>query len=139
TATRRELGDYIDGLHAAHEPWGVSAYDALQELARLTAERPGPRTRVRLGEQALRRLTGAELEEARDLLVRASALGPLTLRPHDTPGYGARGRRTRRVGQARPVPRGVVRTEGERTEGGGTYEQVPRLTDATSASAALER
>src|SRR5690606_21028024 len=103
TATRRELGDYIDGLHAAHEPWGVSAYDALQELARLTAERPGPRTRVRLGEQALRRLTGAELEEARDLLVRASALGAFTLRPHDTPWYGA------------------------------------RLTDATSASAALER
>ncbi|WP_152816343.1 DNA helicase, partial [Georgenia subflava] len=90
TAVRTQLGDYVAGLHATHEPWGVSAYDALQALARLTAARPGPRTRVRLDEEALRRLDDGGREQARESLARAAGLGAFTLRPHDTPWYGAR-------------------------------------------------
>lgn len=90
TAVRERLRSYVEGLHAVRDPWGVSAYDALQALAELTAERPGPRTRVRLGEPALRRLQAEGLDVARELLVRAAALGAFSLRPHDTPWYGAR-------------------------------------------------
>ncbi|MCK6211102.1 hypothetical protein KZX45_11160 [Georgenia sp. EYE_87] len=90
TEVRSRLGSYVAGLHAVHEPWGVSAYDALQALARLTSARPGPRTRVRLDAATLRRLGDGGLEDARERLARAAALGAFTLRPHDTPWYGAR-------------------------------------------------
>ncbi|PFG38911.1 hypothetical protein ATJ97_1402 [Georgenia soli] len=90
TEVRTRLGSYVSGLHAAHEPWDVSAYDALQALARLTSARPGPRTRVRLDGATLRRLGGGGLEDVRESLARAAALGAFTLRPHDTPWYGAR-------------------------------------------------
>ncbi|ROR73397.1 DNA helicase [Bogoriella caseilytica] len=88
-AVRSTLGDYIDGLHAVHDPWGVSAYDALQELARQTSRRPGPRTTVRLSAATLRELSGQGLSEVADLLARAAALDAFTLRPHETPWYGA--------------------------------------------------
>ncbi|MFC7404803.1 hypothetical protein [Georgenia alba] len=89
TRARTELADYISGLHAIHEPWDVSAYDALQQLARLTSARPGPRTRVRLDAVTLQALKDSGLEEVRELLARASGLGAFTMRPHDTPWYGA--------------------------------------------------
>jgi len=90
TEVRSRLASYVSGMHAAHAPWDVSAYDALQALARLTAARPGPRTRVRLDAATLRRLADGGLEDARESLARAAALGAFTLRPHDTPWYGAR-------------------------------------------------
>ena len=89
TTVRAQLGDYLTGLHARHDTWGASAYDALQALARLTSARPGPRTRVRLDADALRLLAGGGLEDARERLARAAALGAFTLRPEDTPWYGA--------------------------------------------------
>ncbi len=86
---RAQLTGYIDALHARRAPWGVSAYDALQELARLTSERPSPSTRVRLDartalslDEARRRRLAADLE-------RAAALGAFTLRPSGTPWFGA--------------------------------------------------
>ncbi|GAA1634351.1 hypothetical protein GCM10009790_15430 [Georgenia ruanii] len=89
TEVHGKLAGYVAGLHASHEPWGVSAYDALQALARLTSARPGPRTRVRLDAAALRGLTGGGLDQARERLARAAGLGAFTLRPQDTPWYGA--------------------------------------------------
>ena len=89
TEVHGKLAGYVAGLHARHEPWGVSAYDALQALARLTSARPGPRTRVRLDASALRSLADGGLEEAREKLARAAGLGAFTLRPQDTPWYGA--------------------------------------------------
>jgi hypothetical protein len=86
---RERLRGYVDALHLVRDPWGASAYDAFQALARLTAERPAPRTTVRLsGEVARtldperRRALGAELTEA-------ARAGAFTLRPVDTPWYGA--------------------------------------------------
>ena len=86
---RERLRGYVDGLHLVREPWGASAYDAFQALARLTAQRPAPRTTVRLAPEVARSLdagrraaVGAELQEA-------AAAGAFTLRPVDTPWYGA--------------------------------------------------
>ncbi|GAA4421353.1 hypothetical protein GCM10023169_14190 [Georgenia halophila] len=90
TAVRDELAGYIGGLHEKHQPWNVSAYDALQELARLTSARPGPRTRVRLDAATLEAMAVTGPDELGELLTRASALGAFTMRPHDTPWYGAR-------------------------------------------------
>ncbi|WP_410053267.1 hypothetical protein [Cellulosimicrobium cellulans] len=86
---RERLRGYVDGLHLVREPWGASAYDAFQALARLTAQRPAPRTTVRLTADVARSLdagrraaVGAELQEAAEA-------GAFTLRPVDTPWYGA--------------------------------------------------
>lgn len=86
---RERLRGYVDGLHLVREPWGASAYDAFQALARLTAQRPAPRTTVRLPAEVARSLdagrraaVGAELQEAAEA-------GAFTLRPVDTPWYGA--------------------------------------------------
>ncbi|OKL54755.1 hypothetical protein BSZ39_02410 [Bowdeniella nasicola] len=87
--TRETLGNYVDALHLEREPWGVSAHHALQELARLTAGRPGARTRVRLSGATLEALT----EERREALIadleEAADLGTFTLRRHETAWYGA--------------------------------------------------
>ncbi|WP_425956060.1 hypothetical protein [Xylanimonas sp. McL0601] len=86
---RAQLAAYITALHQGRAPWQVSAYDALQALARLTAERPAPSTSVRLtsaaaaglGEDA-RRAVAADLRQAAEL-------GAFTLRATSTPWYDA--------------------------------------------------
>ena len=85
---RAALSDYIHALHTARAPWDASAYLAMQELAELTSQRPGPRTQVRLDSQAVE-MTLAERQHAREELARAAALGAFRLRASDTPWYGA--------------------------------------------------
>jgi hypothetical protein len=86
---RAQLAGYISALHQPRSPWNVSAYDALQALARLTAERPAPSTTVRLhADTALRLGTDARRAVAADLR-RAAELGAFTLRATSTPWYGA--------------------------------------------------
>lgn len=87
--TRRRLAGYIDALHLVRDPWGVSAYDALQALARLTAERPSPATEVRLPAQVTARLDAAARSEAADCMTRAGALGAFSLRATATPWFNA--------------------------------------------------
>lgn len=87
---RRRLHGYIDALHRTREPWGVSAYDALQALARLTAERPGPRTRVRLTVPVAESLTPERRAQATADLIRAAGLGAFTAATRSSPWYGAR-------------------------------------------------
>lgn len=86
---RETLGSYVDALHEIREPWGVSAHHALQELARLTAVRPGARTRVRLSGAALDAMTSERREEVIADLEHAAELGAFTLRRHETAWYGA--------------------------------------------------
>ncbi|MBD5786589.1 hypothetical protein IF650_10385 [Cellulosimicrobium terreum] len=86
--SRARLAGYIEALHLVREPWGVSAYDALQALARLMAERPAPDTRVRLAPDVVLRVApsrghlGMQLREAADL-------GAFTARAASTPWSGA--------------------------------------------------
>ena len=86
---REALRGYVRGLHAPRQPWNVSAYDALQELARLTSARPTPRTTVRLDPDVARVLDGPARTKAAADLRRAGELGAFSLRPSDTPWYGA--------------------------------------------------
>lgn len=85
---RAALSDYIHALHTARRPWDASAYLAMQELAELTSQRPGPRTQVRLDPKAVE-MTLAERQHAREELAHAAALGAFRLRASDTPWYGA--------------------------------------------------
>lgn len=87
--TRSQLTGYIEALHQPRSPWQVSAYDALQALARLTAERPAPSTTVRLASESVLALTPERRREVATGLERAAALGAFTLRPASTPWYGA--------------------------------------------------
>ncbi|MGF0117983.1 hypothetical protein ACQFYA_16945 [Promicromonospora sp. Marseille-Q5078] len=87
--TRSQLTGYIEALHQPRSPWQVSAYDALQALARLTSERPAPSTTVRLASESVLALTPERRREITAGLERAAALGAFTLRPSSTPWYGA--------------------------------------------------
>lgn len=86
---RERLRGYVDGLHLVREPWGASAYDAFQALARLTAARPAPRTTVRLPAEVARTLDAERRAAVAAELTEAAEAGAFTLRPVDTPWYGA--------------------------------------------------
>ncbi len=50
--TRAELHRRFDALHRSHRPWGVSAFEAVQAIVRLTTSEPAPATGLRLSTQA---------------------------------------------------------------------------------------
>ncbi|PWD51951.1 hypothetical protein C8046_16160 [Serinibacter arcticus] len=74
--------------HAPRPEWGVTAHEAMQALAELTAARPAPRNQVRLPVPVLARLTGRAMEDARGELARAATLGAFQIRRSDSPWYG---------------------------------------------------
>ncbi|WP_130415080.1 hypothetical protein [Xylanimonas ulmi] len=84
-----QLSGYISALHLSRAPWQVSAYDALQALARLTAERPSPSTSVRLPATTVVALGADARREAAAALREAADLGAFTLRATSTPWYDA--------------------------------------------------
>ncbi|MBU4336044.1 MAG: hypothetical protein KJ548_05685 [Actinobacteria bacterium] len=86
---RDQLAAYVQALHTPRAPWDVSAYDALQQLARLTAQRPTPRTAARLTPDAARVLDAERRAELGADLRRAAELGAFTVRPQDTLWFGA--------------------------------------------------
>ncbi len=86
---REALRGYVTSLHTSREPFGVSAYDALQHLARLTSTRPAPRTSVRLTPDVASALDDATRSRLAADLRRAGELGAYSVRPGDTPWYGA--------------------------------------------------
>lgn len=86
---RRRLSGYIESLHTVRHPWGISAYDALQALARLTSVRPAPQTRVRLGAAVAEALDPEKRTQAATDLVRAAGLGAFATSSRATPWYGA--------------------------------------------------
>lgn len=49
---RAEVTARYDALHRPRRPWGVSAFEAVQAIVRLTASDPAPATSVRLGQTA---------------------------------------------------------------------------------------
>ncbi|WP_250447280.1 hypothetical protein, partial [Actinotalea sp. C106] len=86
---RARLSGYIDGLHVQREPWGASAYDALQALARLTSGRPAAQTRVRLTVPVAESLNAERRAQAAADLVRAAGLGAFSTSARSTAWYGA--------------------------------------------------
>ncbi|MCV2395774.1 hypothetical protein OEB99_15770 [Actinotalea sp. M2MS4P-6] len=88
-ARRSRLAGYVAALHTRREPWGCSAYDALQALARLTATRPAPRTTVRLTAPVAESLTAERRAQAAADLVTVAGLGAFTTSTTTTAWYGA--------------------------------------------------
>lgn len=86
---RRRLHGYMESLHRRREPWGASAYDALQALARLTSDRPGPRTTVRLTAPVAEALDAERRAQAATDLVRVAGLGAFSASAWSSPWYGA--------------------------------------------------
>ena len=85
---RDVLTGHVEAMHRVQEPWGVSAHEAINELADLARRRPAPRTGVRLTPnvaQAILR-NRARYEQ---LMREAVDSGALTMVPEDTPWYGA--------------------------------------------------
>ncbi|RPF19885.1 hypothetical protein [Myceligenerans xiligouense] len=86
---RSQLAGYIDALHEPRGQQRISAYDALQALARLTSQKPAPSTTVRLAPDTVRGLTeDKRAEHARDL-ARAAELGAFSLKSATSPWFGA--------------------------------------------------
>ena len=86
---RARLTAYIEALHLPRTPWGVSAYDALQALARLMSERPAPETAVRLSSEVTSALDDDARASAAADLERAAELGAFTLHAATTPWFDA--------------------------------------------------
>ncbi|WP_245993018.1 hypothetical protein [Xylanimonas allomyrinae] len=84
-----QLAGYIAALHQSRAPWQVSAYDALQALARLTADRPAPSTSVRLAPSTVVALSGDARRAVAADLQQAAELGAFTLRATSTPWFDA--------------------------------------------------
>lgn len=87
-ATRTKLGAMVDGLHQPRAPWGISAYDALQALARLTATGPTPSTTVRFTTETALHIASGNREAIGQDLFQLAQLGGFTLRPASTPWFG---------------------------------------------------
>ncbi|GAA2236167.1 hypothetical protein GCM10010401_05200 [Rarobacter faecitabidus] len=77
TAVRNELARTMDSLHAPRADWGVSAYEALQALVKLTSEDDGPRTRVRFTREAASRLDASQRRELASQIVQLGQRGGL--------------------------------------------------------------
>jgi hypothetical protein len=90
-ATVREgLLDAGDALHEVHDPWGVSAYQAMVALADLMNGDNAPRTTVRLPLEVTTRLDRDAREGLRDDLGRAAVEGGFSLTRLDTRWLDAR-------------------------------------------------
>ncbi len=87
--TRTRLASMVDGLHVIHEVWGISAYDALQALARLTSQRPAPSTKVRFDTDTLLRIASGLRDRISQDLRTVAELDGFTIRPTSTPWFGA--------------------------------------------------
>ena len=86
--TRDKLSAYTQRLHVVREPWGVSAYAALQALADLTSAQPGPRTKVKLELADDEHSSKEGRERARELLTRAQDAGLLGPELQESPWKG---------------------------------------------------
>ena len=83
------LSNYTNHLHRKHEPWNVSAYEALQVLADLIGMRPEPRTKVRFDLVVCRNIFQDGGQSAREALDQAAQLGYFTPQKRVDPWAGA--------------------------------------------------
>lgn len=85
---KTRLNRYLGDLHGVDERWGVSAYQTMQNLAAIAMLLTHPCTHVRLDVAAARSLSG-HLDEWAQKLHQADELGEFTIKPEDTPWFGA--------------------------------------------------
>lgn len=85
---KTRLNRYLGDLHGVDERWGVPAYHTMQNLAAIAMLPTHPCTHVRLDVAAARSLSG-HLDEWAQKLHQADELGEFTIKPEDTPWFGA--------------------------------------------------
>lgn len=85
---RDVLTGHVEAMHRVQEPWGVSAHEAINELADLARRRPAPRTGVRLTSNVAVAIL-KDRERYERLMREAVESGALGMVPEDTPWYGA--------------------------------------------------
>lgn len=85
---RARLSRYLGDLHGKNKNWDVSAYETLENLARISALPMHPSTRVRLSTQTAHAMIGHEKEWCQKL-IRLGELGGYLIGPDDTAWYGA--------------------------------------------------
>ncbi|MBW3090845.1 helicase [Bifidobacterium miconisargentati] len=85
---RSRLTRYLGDLHGVNEKWKVSAYETIQNLARISVLPTHPATHVRLKEQSALTV-GENMESWIGKLERAGELGEFSIGPEDTAWYRA--------------------------------------------------
>ncbi|PJM79496.1 helicase [Bifidobacterium scaligerum] len=85
---RSRLTRYLGDLHGGNDKWGVSAYETIQNLARISTLPTHPATHVRLSEQSALGIASS-IESWIGKLERAGELGEFTIGPDDTAWYKA--------------------------------------------------
>ena len=75
TVARRALIDHVEALHERRMPWGVTAYEVQEAMARLATQTPPPGSRVRISGPTLRELSPMRIAELSAALQSAAAAG----------------------------------------------------------------
>jgi hypothetical protein len=85
---RSRLTRYLGDLHGVNDKWNVSAYETIQNLARISMLPTHPVTHVRLSERSALGIGGG-METWISKIERAGDLGEFTIGPDDTAWYKA--------------------------------------------------
>ncbi len=85
---RSRIHHYFGSLHEPIKPWGVSVYEVIENLARVSALPTHPVNRVRLSQHTVLALKG-HLKEYGQSMVRLGQVGEYALGPNDTAWYHA--------------------------------------------------
>jgi len=89
TERSAQISAYIDALHQPMGQLDVSAYDALEAIARITEDYPSARTTVRLNLQTAARLDSPARDEVRSWLEQGARLGMFRVSAEATAWFGA--------------------------------------------------
>jgi hypothetical protein len=85
---RSRITNYFGSLHQPIKPWGVSTYEVIENLARVSSLPTHPANRVRLSEHTVVALKG-HLKEYGEQMVRLGQIGEYKVGPNDTAWYHA--------------------------------------------------
>ncbi|WBL17803.1 AAA domain-containing protein [Citricoccus sp. NR2] len=95
---RHRLADHSASLHQVRTRWNCSPFEAMRELAQLTALDPAPATTVRLKRSVLDATVNREA--VAEQLHRAAELGAFSRQAVESPWYGARLRNVQEAEEA---------------------------------------
>lgn len=86
---RQKLTETISALHQERSPWNVSAYQTMQEMARLTNRDDAPANKSRLSKECAVNIARFGRPQVAKELRRAAELGAFTITAESTPWFGA--------------------------------------------------
>lgn len=105
--SRHALSEHVKSLHSVRSRWGCSPYQAMQELARLSALNPAPSTTVRLKRSVLDSM--GQRGHVAAQLKRAAQLGAFSKEHTTSPWHGAPLRNQEATAQALTLASGLGR------------------------------